>query len=157
MKIRKAKIEDADAICILEREFGEYLRELGSTTPIIPDMDWYIQNGFGDNPAFHGLVAEVNDSVVGYALYHPGFDGDSLSRILYVIDLFVTSGYRRQGIGRALMEQLSEICLQQGGKFLIWELWARNKIAVEFYKQIGAHHDKEMMIMVLPVKKDSVS
>lgn len=155
MKIRKAKMEDANAIGILEREFGEYLRELGSTTPIIPDMDWYLRDGFGDNPAFYGLVAEVNNRVVGYALYHSGYDVDSLSRILYVIDLFVSSDYRRQGIGRSLMEKMSEICIQQGGKYLVWEVWARNTIAVEFYMRIGAHHDKEMMIMVLPMTKDS--
>ena len=149
MIIRKANIEDANAIGILEREFGEYLRELGSTTEIIYDMDWYIRDGFGDNPAFYGLVAEVNNKVVGYALYHSGYDVDSLTRVLYLIDLFVHSDYRRQGIGRSLMEKLSGICIQQGGKYLVWEVWARNNIAIEFYKRIGAHHDKEMMIMVL--------
>ncbi|HEY96200.1 MAG TPA: GNAT family N-acetyltransferase [Dehalococcoidia bacterium] len=155
MNIREAKREDADAIGILEREFGEYLRELGSTTEIISNMDWYLRDGFGDNPAFYGLVAEVNNKVVGYTLYHSGYDVDSLSRVLYVIDLFVHSDYRRQGIGRSLMERLSEICIQQGGKYLVWEVWARNKIAIEFYKRIGAHRDKEMMIMVLPMTKKS--
>lgn len=153
MNIREAKIEDADAIGILEREFGEYLRELGSTTAIIPDMDWYLRDGFGDNPAFSGLVAEINNKVVGYALYHSGYNTDSLSRVLYVIDLFVSSDYRRQGIGRSLMVKLSEICIQQGGKYLVWEVWARNNAAIEFYKRISAHQDNEMMIMVLPINE----
>jgi len=153
MKIREAKIEDANTIGILEREFGEYLRDLGSTTEIISDTEWYVKGGFGDNPAFSGLVAEINDKVVGYALYHSGYNVDSLSRVLYVIDLFVSSDYRRQGIGRSLIGRLSEICIQQGGKYLVWEVWVRNKVAIEFYEQIGAHHDKEMMIMMLPVTK----
>jgi ribosomal protein S18 acetylase RimI-like enzyme len=155
MNIRDAKKEDANAIGILEREFGEYLRELGSTTEIISNMDWYVKDGFGDNPAFYGLVAEVNNRIVGYALYHSGYNVDSLSRVLYIIDLFVSSDYRRQGIGRALMEKLSEICNQRGGNYLVWEVWARNNIAVEFYNRIGAHHDKEMMIMVLPMTEKS--
>lgn len=156
MNIREAKIEDADAVSILEREFGEYLHDLGSTTEIISNMEWYLRDGFRDNPAFSGLVAEVNNKVVGYALYHPGYNVDSLSRVLYVIDLFVSSDYRRQGVGRSLMEKLSEICIQQGGKYLVWEVWTRNHIAIEFYERISAYHDKEMMIMVLPMMNKSI-
>jgi len=151
MKIREAKEEDLKAIGILVNEFNEYLRELGSTTNYSTNTDWLLNDGFGDNPAFHGLVAEVDDKIIGYLLYHSGYDTDVPMRLMYVIDLYVQTEYRRKGIGRSLIEKLSKICIQQGGKCLVWSVWLRNQTAIKFYERIGAHHDKEMEIMVLPL------
>ncbi len=156
MKIREATIDNAKDIGSLAKEFDKYLRALGDPTNFQFNAETYIRDGFGYNPAFKGLVAEENGTVVGYLLYHPGYDTDLAMRVFYVVDLFVGSAFRRRGIGRALMERVSEICLQEGGKSLFWSVYSPNQTAFRFYEQIGAYHNKEMEIMYLPLTEDAI-
>ena len=156
MKIREATMNDAKDIGSLAEEFYEYLRSLGDPTNFQFNAETFLRDGFGDNPAFKGLVAEENDMVVGYLLYHSGYDTDLAIRVLYIADLYVRPNSRRRGIGRALMERVSEICIEEGGKSLLWSVYLPNHPAFRFYEQIGAYHNKEMEIMYLPLTEDAI-
>ena len=59
----------------------------------------YLRDGFGARPAFFGIVAEDQGTVVGYLLYHFGYDSDAAARTLHIADLYVDSGTRRRGAG----------------------------------------------------------
>ena len=103
MTIRAATDADAQAIGRLEQEFQACLRALGDQTAFAFTAETYLRDGFGPNPAFAGLVAELAGKVVGYLLYHLGYDTDRALRLMYVIDLYVREAKRRCGAGEALM------------------------------------------------------
>jgi hypothetical protein len=81
--VHPARPEDADSIAELGDEFATYLRTLGDPSPTALDLHPLLQDGFGPNPAFSGIVAELDGKVHGYLLYHPGHDIDRGGRVLY--------------------------------------------------------------------------
>ena len=67
---------DAAAVDSLGWEFAEYLRSLGDPDPHSLTAEEYLRDGFGEQPAFAGLIANLDGRAVGYLLYHPGYDLD---------------------------------------------------------------------------------
>jgi len=155
MKIRKATRDDACDIGTLAGESAEYLRSLGDTTDFQFNTATYLRDGFGDSPAFQGLVAEIDNDVVGYLLYHFGYEVDLAMRILYVIDLYVRPANRLQGIGRELMKRAGEICTAAGGKGLFWSVYSPNRPAFQFYERLGARYLKYVEYMYLPLEDEA--
>ena len=151
LTIRKATPDDADRVGQLAKQFANYLRSLGDTSDLKFDAQAYLRDGFGPKPAFLGIVAEENDRIIGYLLYHPGYDTDRAERLLYVVDLYVEEDFRGRGTGRALMQEAAAIARREGASALIWTVYFANEIAAEFYKRIGARYVKGLDMMYLAV------
>lgn len=151
INIRKATVADSQAIGELAKEFQEYLQALGDLTQFEFTAETYLRDGFGPNPAFSGLVAEIDDEFSGYLLYHFGYDTDRAIRLMYVIDLYVREVKRRRGVGKALMDEAATICREVGGRGLIWSVFVPNKPAFQFYESLGAKHIQELEFMSWPV------
>ena len=145
--IRRAAPFDADAIGRLAAEFQEYLRAQGSMADYTWDADAYLRDGFGADPAFEGMVAELDGVLVGFALYHFGYDTDRGQRLLYMIDLFVTEGARGQGVGQALMARLTEVGQARGAELIAWSVLTENRSAREFYERQGARYVEDQYTM----------
>ena len=147
--IRPAVATDAVAIGQLAQEFAEYLRGLGDRTDFKLTAETVLRDGFGVNPAFAGLVAEDSDVVVGYLLYHFGYDSDRAARILYIADLFVTHAARRGGVGTALLVEVARIARAAGAESLIWSVYQHNAEATRFYQACGATRLSDVFFMSL--------
>ncbi len=150
--IRPALADDADRVGQLARQFADYLRDLGDTSDFQFDARAYLRDGFGPSPAFSGIVAEINCRVIGYLLYHPGYDTDRAIRLLHVVDLYVEAGFRGIGVGRALMETVASVAEQAGAKGLLWSVYSPNVNAAEFYKRLGARYVKGLDFMYLEIE-----
>src|SRR3972149_996379 len=120
MMIRSITPDDAQEIERLYAQSAAHLRSLGDTTDFRFTADVYLRDGFGDRPAFSGIVAVVEDKLTGYLLYTFGYDTDRAMRYLFVIDLLVDRQVRGQGIGKALMARAASICREAGGGKLFW-------------------------------------
>ena len=59
IRIRVANEDAADQVVGLYREFTQYLQALGDSTDARLTAEFYRRDGFGENPAFFGLVAEL--------------------------------------------------------------------------------------------------
>jgi ribosomal protein S18 acetylase RimI-like enzyme len=153
VRIRAIKRDDANEIGAMAKDFADYLRSLGDTTHFQFNAKTFLRDGFGHNRAFRGFIAEVNGVATGYLLYHEGYDTDKAVRILYIADLYVRPEYRRQGVGRALMERAQKICKESGGKKMVWTVYVSNRTARRFYWHIGARYTKDMLLMKLPLKQ----
>lgn len=149
--IRAATSEDAQAIGKLAQEFQGYLRRLGDQTEFAFTAETYLRDGFGSNPAFAGLVAELGGEVIGYLLYHVGYDTDRAIRLMSIIDLYVREAQRRRGVGEALMRAVAEICRETGSREMIWSVFRPNTLAFQFYERLGAKHIQELKFMYWPV------
>jgi GNAT superfamily N-acetyltransferase len=149
--IRKASLADVPAIAYLAAEFAQYLRGLGDTTEFRLNAEALVRDGFGPEPAFRGVVAEVAGVVVGYLLYHDGYDSDAAYRLLVVADLFVTQAARGRGAGEVLMREAREIAISRGAKRLVWTVYQHNIEALRFYERIGGRYAQDLRLMFLDV------
>lgn len=150
--IRPAAATDAAAVAQLMAESAAYLRALGDdATDFKFTAETYLQDGFGPNPAFSGLVAVAEGEVVGHLLYHFGYDTDRAIRLLYVVDLMVRAKSRNQGIGKALMVRAAELARETGASELVWAVYKPNQLAARFYEGLGAEYIEDLFFMCWPV------
>jgi len=149
--IRQAVREDAISVEGLEREFSSELRSIGISSESSFSAESYLRDGFGPNPAFSGLVADSGTEILGYLLYHLGYEVEDAARILYVIDLYVRNDSRREGIGRALLEEATRVCRELGGSQVCWSVYASNSLALGFYEGIGASYIEDEKFMFFDV------
>ena len=149
LNIRAATADDAEAVGRLARQFADYLRGLGDTSDFKLNAETYLRDGFGTNPAFSGLIAEQDGDIVGYLLYHFGYDTDSAARILHVVDLYVVENERRRGIGKALMSAAAKLSRDAGGMELFWSVYVHNKAAATFYESLGARYTRGLVFMAI--------
>jgi ribosomal protein S18 acetylase RimI-like enzyme len=114
ISVRPLTLADAPAVAEVSAEFADYLRSLGDAGEHNLTAAAIRRDGFGPSAAFAGLVAASQGAsegeVIGYLLYHLGYDADLAARNLQVIDLYVSSAARRLGAGRALMAEAAHIC-----------------------------------------------
>jgi len=147
--IRPALASDAPAIGSLANQFASYLRSLGDPTDFKLTADAYSRDGFGLRPAFEGLVAEEQGRVVGYLLYHFGYDSDGAFSNLHIVDLYVDARVRKQGVGRGLMKQAAAVARASGAKEMVWSVYKANELAAAFYESLGAQKITELFFMRL--------
>ena len=67
IEIRKATIEDSAAILALIKELAKFEREPDAVIVSQIDIE---KHGFGQNPLFECFVAEVDQKIVGIALFY---------------------------------------------------------------------------------------
>jgi len=151
MRVRHAVESDADAIANLSADFEVYLRALGDTTSCHFTAETFRRDGFGDEPAIRGLVAQNDAEIAGYLLYTFGYDTDQACKTLNIEDLYVSEQCRKRGIGKALMEMAQEVCRSTGGKEICWSVYKSNTPAYDFYARLGANlvDDEDFMYLAV--------
>ncbi len=80
------------------------------------------------------LVALINGKVVGELELYLGYEKGLLGKHGFIDVLEVHAGFRRQGIGRRLLEKASEIALENNCDVLV--VWP-NPDAIGFYRKCG--------------------
>jgi ribosomal protein S18 acetylase RimI-like enzyme len=149
IRVRAARAGDAHDIGKLARHFAQYLSDLGDPIEFKLTAEAYVRDGFGLQPGFSGFVAEDGDEVIGYLLYHFGYDSDNAVRNLHVVDLYVEQEARRKRVGTALMKAAAEIAVKGGAEELVWSVYNPNNLAASFYERLGAERITEVFFMRL--------
>jgi ribosomal protein S18 acetylase RimI-like enzyme len=133
LAIRPATAADARAIAGISDELRAHVGDpTGHFTAEV-----IVRDGFGAKPEFELLVAERDGRVVGYALFQEAYEPTYAAKGLYLADLAVTATARRTGVGRALVEHVSEITLARGRRYVWWHANPKNESALVFYRRIG--------------------
>jgi GNAT superfamily N-acetyltransferase len=102
------------------------------------------RDGFGPDPAFVCLIAEMNGEAIGYALHCRDYDTDHLCRSLYLADLYVETAAHGRGIGRALMAATARAGRARGARLIMWHVLKSNLGARRFYSTVGAEIDGQI-------------
>jgi GNAT superfamily N-acetyltransferase len=93
---------------------------------------------FGPRPALDSILAEVDATPVGFALWYFTFGTFSGRWGLFVEDIYVTPAHRGGGIGLALFRHMARIALARDCADLQWNVLDWNAPAIAFYRRIGA-------------------
>lgn len=83
------------------------------------------------NTCWHFLVAEVNNTVVGYISFYTIIDETE------IVNLCVLPEYRRAGIARALVNGAIDMSRSLGASKLMLEVRASNTGAIKLYEGFG--------------------
>lgn len=101
----------------------------------------FIEDGTAKQPKFQVLVAEVEQKIVGIALYYFGYSTWKGS-MLYLDDLVVKEEFRKLGIGKKLMDELISIAKEERIHQIRWHVLDWNENAINFYKKYPVSFDK---------------
>jgi GNAT superfamily N-acetyltransferase len=134
MNIRKGEKKDIKAVLELIRELAVFEKEPEAVVVTVADLE---RDGFGDNPLFYTFVAEVENEIVGMALYYYRYSTWK-GRTIHLEDLIVKEKMRGTGLGSALYTKIIEQGKADNVRRIEWNVLDWNTPAVEFYKKSGA-------------------
>jgi GNAT superfamily N-acetyltransferase len=133
--LRAAEPGDIDDIVGLITELAEFekLTHLLQVTPdkLAPQL-------FGPQPAAQAMVAQVDGTTVGFALYFSTFSTFLAQPGLWLEDLYIRPSHRGLGIGTALLARLGALAVERGCGRLEWSVLDWNERAIAVYEGIGA-------------------
>jgi GNAT superfamily N-acetyltransferase len=136
IRIVPAKRKDVPLIREFILELAEYERALPGEAPVT-EQD-LAKTLFGARPAAEVLIAYIDDTSAGFALFFHNYSTWLGKRGIFLEDLFVRPAARKHGVGFALLRELTRIALDRDCGRVDWSVLNWNELAINFYKQIGA-------------------
>ncbi|MEO8745206.1 MAG: GNAT family N-acetyltransferase [Candidatus Dormiibacterota bacterium] len=143
LHIRSGEAADVPLIADLIRGLARY-EKLEADVTMTEDL--LTKNLFGPKRYAETLIAEVDGTPVGFALFFHNFSTFLAQPGIYLEDLFVLPEHRGGGIGRALLEELARIAVEREGGRLEWAVLDWNRDAIGFYERLGARPNSEWTV-----------
>ena len=134
MIIRKGEQKDMKSVLELIQELAVFEKEPDAVELTVADLEC---DGFGSNPLFHTFVAEIDENIVGIALYYYRYSTWK-GKTIHLEDLIVKENQRGSGVGFALYSNIIEQGKMDNVRRIEWAVLDWNIPAIEFYKKSGA-------------------
>lgn len=142
--VRPARPNDIDAIARLWQALVEFHCALDADLPppTAQGANSYARRLMDhlDDPMAKVLVAVLDGQVIGYVL---GVVVDLAPELFaqepsgFLADIYVDTGHRRAGAGRALVMGLTDWFRQRNLRFFEWHAAARNPDGIAFWQALG--------------------
>ena len=134
--IRPACATDADIALILGfiTELAIYERAEDQVVATAAD----IRKSLFEARSAHALICSVDGEPAGFAVYFFNYSTWQGRKGLYLEDLYVTPAHRHVGAGKALLQHLARIAVEEGCGRFEWSVLDWNEPALQFYRSIGA-------------------
>jgi GNAT superfamily N-acetyltransferase len=134
MNIRKGNPEDMESVLGLIQELAIFEKEPDAVVITVDDL---VRDGFGEKPLFQVFVAEVENEIVGIALYYYRYSTWK-GKTIHLEDLIVKDKMRGTGLGSALYAEIMKQGKRDNVRRVEWNVLDWNTPAVNFYKNSGA-------------------
>jgi GNAT superfamily N-acetyltransferase len=135
LKLRPAMVEDAETLFQLIQALADYEKLSHQVTGSVAQLKAHL---FGDRPYASAILAEVDNTPAGFALFFYNYSTFLTKPGIYLEDLFVLPAYRRQGIATALLSYLAKRAVTEGCGRFEWSVLDWNEPAIAFYQRVGA-------------------
>ena len=139
VNIRVATAADCPRLLELINELAVYEK---APEEVTVTLEHFIDAGFGANPVWKAFVAEVDDNVIGFALYYTRYSTWKGCR-LYLEDFIVTEDFRGKGVGKLLFEKVIDEAKNGNYIGMVWQVLDWNEPAINFYRKYDANLDGE--------------
>jgi GNAT superfamily N-acetyltransferase len=106
LEIRPATPADVPALVALIQALADYEKLAHEVTGHPEDLERAL---FGDRPYAEAVLAWVDDTAVGMALFFHNFSTFLMKPGIYLEDIFVQPAYRGRGIGKALLVHVGQL------------------------------------------------
>ena len=140
MMIRQIEPKDVAAVMDLIRGLAEYEKDL----PAVKNTAERLAEDIFEHHYCDSLVAEVDDEIVGFALYYTSYSTWK-GPCLYLEDLFVLPEFRSTGLGSKLFDRLVDKARENGYARMDWQIIDWNQPAIDFYERKKAVIDREWL------------
>ena len=148
-KIRKATYDDAETVYRFIKELARYEQLEDEVVGTVDDLRETVFGGGSNNntnkPSRANVVLleeqEKDKGVmnpVGFALYFYNYSTFLCKPGIYIEDLYVSETCRGKGYGKALIQYLCVLALQEGCGRVEWWCLKENKPSINFYRRLGA-------------------
>ena len=122
------------AVLDLIQELATFEKEPYAVVVTVADLE---RDGFGENPLFYTFVAEVDNEIVGTALYYYRYSTWK-GKTIHLEDLIVKEKMRGSGLGFALYSKIIEQGKHDKVRRIEWNVLDWNTPAIDFYVKSGA-------------------
>ncbi|MEO8193244.1 MAG: AAC(3)-I family aminoglycoside N-acetyltransferase [Gemmatimonadales bacterium] len=141
LKVRHLTPNDVALMEALLTTFGEAFNDLDAYTDRRPGEDYLRRLLGGDS--FIALAALKSGEVVGGIAAYELRKFEQERSEIYIYDLAVASGHRREGIATALIEELKEIAAKRGAYviFVQADTGIEDEPAIALYTKLGTRED----------------
>jgi ribosomal protein S18 acetylase RimI-like enzyme/uncharacterized membrane protein YphA (DoxX/SURF4 family) len=119
--------------------FAEAFADPGSYAAV-PPSDSYLETLLAKEHVI-ALVVLLGQEVVGALIAYELDKFERARRELYIYDLAVADGHRRQGIATALIQRLREIAAQRGASVMYVQADYSDGPAIALYSKLGVRED----------------
>ena len=150
LTLRPAVPDDASLILQFIRELAEYEREPDAAVATEADI---LRYAFSEHPLVKVVMADWEGKPAGFALWFLNFSTWEGKPGIYLEDLFVRPAFRGHGIGKALLQHLAALAVQEGWTRFAWQVLDWNTPSIEFYEAHGAKVLREW----LPCRMDGAA
>lgn len=134
LTVRYAQESDTPQILHFIRELATYenmLDEVVATEELL--REWIFEK-----QKSKVILALEDGEPVGFALFFHNFSTFLGRAGIYLEDLFVKPEHRGKGYGKALLQKLAQIAVEQGCGRLEWSCLDWNKPSINFYLSLNA-------------------
>jgi GNAT superfamily N-acetyltransferase len=135
ISIRPAEPADVPLVLSFIRELAVYERLAHQVVATEADLSAAL---FGPRPYAEVVLASLDGTAVGFALFFHNFSTFLGKPGIYLEDLFVRPQARGHGVGRRLLVWLAQTTLARGGARLDWAVLDWNAPSIGFYQSLGA-------------------
>jgi GNAT superfamily N-acetyltransferase len=134
--LRMATAEDVPTILGFVRALAAYEH---LEDEVLATEDDFHQSLFGAPARAEALLAEIDGTPVGFAVWFYNFSTFRGRHGLFLEDIFIDPAHRGAGIGRAIFRFLAQRAIAQGCARMDWDVLNWNSTAIRFYRSLGAH------------------
>jgi GNAT superfamily N-acetyltransferase len=135
VEIRAATPDDVPLIFALIGELAAYEK---LSHEVVATEQQIRATLFGDRAVAEVVIASLDGTPVGFALFFPNYSTFLGRPGLYLEDLFVRPEARGFGAGRELLEHLARLAVERGWGRLEWRVLDWNEPSIAFYRKLGA-------------------
>ena len=131
----KEHYKDVGALFDLYRQFYKYRTNLKASTK-------YIKDRINQNESFI-FICFYKKEPAGFVQLYETFDSLNINKKLILYDLYVDKKYRKNGIGRKLMDQAKKLAKYKKIQNIELSTAKNNKKAQSLYESLDYKRDKE--------------